>query len=142
MRFVSQSVSNPDFCPNLHQIMSPKRPRSEDAEDLPGTDPEMLPLEPVAWVPKQKARMSWSPITSSQAVVGALGDLTVEGLCDLAEYQPEVMKSLNRAMHSRHGVWISPHRDKVNGSLALAVFENDPAIKRKCKWDGQCWTLN
>ena len=119
MRFVSQSVSNPDLCPNLHQIMSPKRPRSEDAEDLPGTDPEMLPLEPdaedspgtdpemlplepVVWVRKQEVRMSWTPPAPTQAEVEVLGSLTMGGLFDQAEHHPRVIKTLDRYMHSRH----------------------------------------
>ena len=120
--------------------MSPKRTRSEaaepDSEDSSSTDPEMLLLESVGSVGKQEVRMAWIPPAPTQAEVEAMGNLTMEGLFDLAERHPSVMKGVSRYMLYRHGVWISPRIDKANGSLTMSLSEKRPAIKRRCKWVG------
>ena len=126
--------------------MSPKRTRSEaaepDSEDSSSTDPEMLLLESVGSVAKQEVRMSWIPPAPTQAEVEAMGNLTMEGLFDLTERHPSVMRGVSRYMLYRHGVWIGPRIDKANGSLTMSWSEKRPAIKRRCKWDGLCWSLS
>ena len=122
--------------------MSPKRRLSEDVSDSPDTDPDMPLLLPVARAPQQEARTRRTQAASNWAEAEALGNLTMEGLVELAEQRPQLMGSLNHYMRRRHGVWIGAIGEDPDGILTIVVFEKCPAPKRRCKWDGQRWTLS
>ena len=132
--------------------MSPKRRLSEDVSDSSDTDTEMprlMPmarapqqLMPVAMAPQQEAREPPTRASSNWAEAEALGNLTMEGLVDLAKHRPQLMESLNDYMRRRHGVWINATSEDTDGILTIVVFEKCPAPKRRCKWGGQRWTLS
>ena len=114
----------------------------EDGAISADTDPEMPLLRPANRAQQQEVRMSWTRAASKRAEEQALCNLTIDGLFDLAMYCPQTMKSLNGYMRRRYGVCIHAVSEKADGTLTTAVFENCPAPKRRCKWDGQRWTLS
>ena len=122
--------------------MSPKRRRSKGVADSTDTDPDMPLLLPVARAPQQDARTRRTQAASNRANAEALGNLTMEGLVDLAKHRPQLMESLNDYMRRRHGVWIGATSEDTDGILTIVVFEKWPAPKRRCCWDGHRWTLS
>ena len=122
--------------------MSPKRRLSEDVSDSSGTDTEMPQLLPVARAPEEEAREPPTRAPSNWAELEALGNLTMEGLFELAKQRPDLMVLVNRYLRGRHGVWIGGVGEDTDGVLTIVVFEKHPAPQRRCRWDGNLWTLS
>ena len=68
-----------------------------------------------------------------RAEAEALGNLTMEGLVELAKQRPQLMESLNHYMRRRHGVWIGGIGEDPGGILTIVVLEKCPAPKRRCR---------
>ena len=122
--------------------MSPKRRSLEDVSDSSGTDTEMPQLLPVARAPEEEAREPPTRAPNNWDEAQALGNLTLEGLFDLAKQRPHLMASVNRYLRCRHGVWIGGVGEDTDGILTIVVFEKRPAPQRRCRWDGNRWTLS
>ena len=122
--------------------MSPKRRLSENVSDSSDTDTEMPQLLPVARAPEEEAREPPTRAPSNWAEVEALGNETMEGLFEVAKQRPHLMGLLNRYLRGRHGVSIGGIGEDEDGVLTIVVHEKHPAPQRRCRWDGNLWTLS
>ena len=101
--------------------------------------PQLLPM---ATAPEEEAREQPTRAPNNWAEVEALANLTMEGLFELATQRPQLMVLVNRYLRGRHGVWIGGIGEDTDGILTIVVFEKHPAPQRRCRWDGNLWTLS
>ena len=76
-----------------------------------------------------------------RAAVEAVAQQDKEGLIAVARARPTIMLWFNNELRRRHGVAIAGYDEGPDGETAILVREEQHATTRRCKYDGQLYTL-
>ena len=114
---------------------------AEDS-DSASTESDMPQLLPVGRETERVAKETWTTHTTiNRAAVEAVGQQDKEGLIAVARARPTIMLWFNNELRRRHGVTIVGYDEFSDGETAILVREEQPATTRRCKHDGQLYTL-
>ena len=114
---------------------------AEDS-DSASTESDMPQLLPVGREIETVAKETWTTHTTvDRAAVEAVVRQDKEGLIAVARTRPTIMLWFNNELRRRHGVTIVGYDEFSDGETAILVREKQPATTRRCKYDGQVYTL-
>ena len=70
-----------------------------------------------------------------------MGSETKEGLIEVLNTRPAMMRCFNQYLRRRHGIAITGHGEAPDGETKIFVRGKKHATLRTCKHDGQLYSL-
>ena len=130
------------FGPVCGKIMASVQSLSDKDSDSDDTDEEMPMLMAVSWVasvvsgnPDTRGPSTWSDLT-------ALLNKTIEDFFICAQAKPHLADLLNRYLRQKHGVCVKKLTVDNNGICSVEFRQTYPHAPRRCRWDGQFYSLS
>ena len=118
----------------------PEPAEDSDSASTASDIPELLPVALENAVGNGTAALE-NDKQRRRAAVEAVAQQDKEGLIAVARARPTIFLWFNNELRRRHGVAIAGYDEGPDGETAILVREKQPATTRRCKYDGQVYTL-